>query len=450
MPHCSLVNLLEWHRKTLPTREGQRVLQFAALSFDVAFQEILSTLCDGATLVLLDECIRRDPRALCEFLRTRSIQRLFVPPIVLQGLAEYCKTSGVSPKSLEEVITAGEQLRITPEISHLFDTLETCRLHNHYGPTETHVVTTLTLPANTAEWTDLPAIGRPIANTQIYLLDRQRQPVPIGVVGEIYIAGAGVARGYLNRPEMTSERFVTDPFSADPQARMYQTGDLGRWWSDGNIEYVGRNDHQVKIRGFRIELGEIESQLMRHAKVREAVVVARDESVGGKCLVAYVIPNDAGVAEGTPRAEELRAHLKTVVPEHMVPSAFVTLSHLPITHTGKLDRQALPAPELGAYASRPYEAPQGEVEEILAGIWRELLRLEHVGRHDNFFELGGHSLFGMRLIGKVSERFSVHLPVTASFRYPTVHQMARVVETLRSIQGDPGDLKGVEFEETAL
>src|SRR6185369_7282911 len=226
-----------------------------------------------------------------------------------------------------------------------------------------------------------PTIGHPIANTQIYILDQHRQLVPVGVVGEIYIGGAGVARGYLNRAELTAERFIADPFSSQPQARMYKTGDLGRWRADGTIEYLGRNDHQVKIRGFRIELGEIEAELVRHGQVKEVAVVAREDAPGEKRLVAYLV---ARAETGQPSVEALRAHVKEVLPEYMVPSAFVILERMPLTQNGKLDRRALPAPELGAYISRRYEAPQGEVEEILAGIWQGLLRVERVGRWDNF------------------------------------------------------------------
>ena len=240
-------------------------------------------------------------------------------------------------------------------------------------------------------------VGHPVANTQVYILDRHLQPVPLGVVGEIYIGGDGVARGYLNRPELTAERFIADPFSAEAQARMYKTGDLGRWRADGTIEYLGRNDHQVKIRGFRIELGEIEARLVGHEQVKEAVVLAREDVPGEKRLVAYVVAREAAQA---PSVEGLRAHVKETLPEHMVPNAFVVLERMPLTANGKLDRRALPAPELGAYISREYEAPRGEVEEILAGIWQSLLRVERVGRQDNFFELGGHSL----LIVQVMER----------------------------------------------
>ena len=237
------------------------------------------------------------------------------------------------------------------------------------------------------------------ANTQIYILDGQGEPVPIGVAGELYIGGAGVARGYLNRPELTAERFLADPFAGQAGARMYKTGDLGRWLADGTIEFLGRNDLQVKIRGFRIELGEIEACLAEHAGVREAVVMAREDTSGDKRLVAYYTwaeSSDQGEAGlGAVNAEELRAHLAARLPEYMVPAAYVRLPALPLTPNGKLDRKALPVPEGEAYAARGYEAPQGEIETTLAAIWADVLQVERVGRHDNFFELGGHSLLAV-------------------------------------------------------
>ncbi len=425
MPHRAMVNLMEWHRRSLSLNAGQRVLQFAALSFDVAFQEIFSTLCGGGTLVLLDEWIRRDSRSLLELLCKQRIERLFLPPLMLQSLAECLKTGAV-PQSLKDVITAGEQLRISPEIIRFFKQLPECRLHNHYGPTETHVVTSLTMTGAPEEWPALPSIGKPVANTQIYVLDRWRQPVPVGIAGEIYIGGDNVARGYLNQPGLTQERFVRNPFIAD--GRMYKTGDLGCWHADRTLEYMGRNDDQVKIRGFRIELGEIEAQLLLHERVREAAVIAREEVIGEKRLVAYVIPR----GEKSPQPEELRVHLSAVLPEYMVPSAFVLLDGLPVTPSGKLNRRALPAPGLDAYVSRQYTAPQGEVEEALAGIWQKLLGIERIGRQDNFFRLGGHSLIGLRLVANIAETFGVQLHAAAVFRYRTLREMADLIEMLRA------------------
>jgi amino acid adenylation domain-containing protein/thioester reductase-like protein len=399
MAHRSMVNLIEWHRKAFAERQKQRVLQFAALSFDVAFQEIFTTLCTGNTLVLLDDWVRKDARALLDLLKRERIQRLFLPPLVLQSLAESCSNTGWYPDSLLDVITAGEQLRISPQIVSLFRHLSECRLHNHYGPTETHVVTALTLTGDPDRWPSLPSIGRPIANTQVHVLDEEQRPLPIGAEGEIYLGGVCVARGYFRRPELTSQRFVRDPFSPDPQARLYKTGDVGRWRPDGTLDYLGRNDEQVKIRGFRVELGEIEAQLSGHHEVKEAAVIAREDEPGDKRLVAYITLRHQ---EGT-IVEQLREYLQSVLPDYMVPAAFVTLETVPLTPNGKLDRRALPAPDRTAYASRQYEAPQGELEQVLAHTWQELLRLERVGRQDRFFELGGHSLLIVQMLERLRQ-----------------------------------------------
>jgi amino acid adenylation domain-containing protein len=446
MPHGAMVNLIEWHRRALPLAAGHRVLQFAAISFDVAFQEIFSTLSDGGTLVLLDEYVRRDVRALSDLLRKQRIERLFLPPLMLQNLAEYFVQSGEAARALKDIITAGEQLRISSEIVAVCKSLPSCRLHNHYGPTETHVVTSLTLTGNPGEWPALPTIGRPIANTQIYILDSRHQLVPLGVAGEIYIGGANVARGYLHRPELTAQRFISDPFDTEQRARMYKTGDLGRWRADGTIEYLGRNDAQVKVRGFRVELGEIEAQLCQHPHLKDAVVILREDEPGDRRLVAYVTSRD----QTKPNVEELREHLHAKLPDYMVPSAIVALDRLPTTPSGKLDRLGLPAPGCDAYVSRPYEAVRSGTEEMLAGIWRLLLRAERVGRQDNFFELGGESLKAMKLAVKVAEACGVQLPVHLVFRNPTIQQLAAVIEDLRPDQSHDRHPRPEQFEEVSL
>jgi aryl carrier-like protein len=319
-----------------------------------------------------------------------------------------------APKSLVSVVAAGdacpETLRCWAHGRNFF---------NGYGPTETTVVASIHQCDPLEE--GAPPIGRPTVNTQIYILDTQGQPVPVGVAGELYIGGVGVARGYLNRPDLTAERFVADPFGPSG-GRLYKSGDLGRWRSDGTIEYLGRNDHQVKIRGFRIELEEIEAQLRGHSLVKEAAVVAREdtERSGEKRLVAYVIAQQSQAAPG---AEELRGHLKGVLPEYMVPSAFVVLEKLPLTPSGKLDQGALPAPDVGAYASGHYQAPLGEVEEILAGIWQQLLHVERVGRCDNFFELGGDSLLIVRLRERL-RRVELSMQLRHVFESPTLADLA--------------------------
>lgn len=424
MSHGSMVNLVEWQRRELGDGQGRRVLQFAALSFDVSFQETFTTLCNGDTLVLLDEWVRKDMHALTELLCAQAIERLFVPPLMLQSLAEHVTSGSVFPNTLRDVITAGEQLRISPEVTSFFLRLRECRLHNHYGPTETHVVTSLTLTGSPKQWPVFPVIGRPIANTQIYILNAQHQRVPIGVTGEIYIAGAGLARGYLGRPELTAHRFVSNPLDAEPEARMYRTGDLGLWRADGTVEYLGRNDDQVKIRGYRIELGEIEAQLARHELVKEAAVVAREDTPGSKRLVAYVtLHADRGAS-----VDELRAYLKSVLPEYMIPSALVVLDSLPLTPSGKLDRRALPTPELSACASYDYEAPQGQVEEVIGQIWQELLHVDKISRNDNFFEIGGHSLLAIRALFRVNQALGSNLRGVDAYNSPTVRELAEHIQ----------------------
>ena len=274
----------------------------------------------------------------------------------------------------------------------------------------------------------VPTIGRPIANTRVYILDAHGQPVPIGVTGEIYIGGEGVARGYLHRPELTAERFLRDPFrDDDPEARMYRTGDLGRWLPDGDIEYLGRNDFQVKIRGFRIELGEIETRLGECAGVREAAVVVREEANGDKRLIAFVVAKD-GVSLD---AADLRAALLSRLPEYMVPSVFAMLDAMPLTTNGKLDRKALPAPEATAARDRESEAPEGEIEEGLAAIWRELLRVDGVGRRDNFFELGGHSLLAVQLQARIRDEFLVDVPLRTLIVVSDLRALAAEIASLQ-------------------
>ena len=284
----------------------------------------------------------------------------------------------------------------------------------------------------------MPSIGKPIANTRIYILDKRREPVPVGVGGEIYIGGVGVARGYLNREELTAERFVEDRFAGEAGGRMYRTGDLGRWRADGNIEFLGRNDFQVKIRGFRIELGEIEARLAEYPGIKDAVVIAREDTAGDKRLVAYVTSRQASeeskaeagkeTQAGTIQAEELRAHLAGRLPEYMVPAAYVELKRLPLTANGKLDRKALPAPDAGAYATRGYEEPQGEMETGLAAIWRELLKVERVGRQDNFFSLGGHSLLAVRVISRIRQELKKEIGIRELFARPVLRDFAESAE----------------------
>jgi amino acid adenylation domain-containing protein len=419
MAHRALVNLLCWQSAVLP--EAARTLQFAALGFDVAFQEIFSTLCSGGTLVLPSETLRQNLPALAEWVSEQRLERLFLPYIALNGLSELWSQRTEPLAALQDIITAGEQLRVTPAIRRVMSQNGQVRLHNHYGPTESHVVSAHVLKDPAQEWEDLPPIGKPISNTRIYILDRHGKPVPLGVRGEIYIGGLQVARGYLNRPQLTAERFLEDPFSGEVGARMYRTGDLGRWRADATIEFSGRNDFQVKIRGFRIELGEIEARVRECPGVHEAVVLAREDESGEKRLVAYVVseaPLDVGA---------LREQLSRSLPEYMLPVAYVQLERLPLTANGKLDRGALPAPEGAAFAQREYAEPQGGLERELAQIWSELLGVERVGRQDHFFELGGHSLLAVQLMARVRQRLGLEVSLQGLFAQPVLQQFAHVV-----------------------
>jgi surfactin family lipopeptide synthetase A len=425
MPMRAMMSLLTFQMTQSPSGSAQRTLQFAALGFDVSFQEIFSTLCSGAALVLIDEAKRLNPTEMARYVIQKRIERLFVPFVGLQMLAEGVAQIDAGEENrldcaLQHIIVAGEQLRIDDRIRALFKRLEGCRLDNQYGPTETHLASAFRLPAESLRWPLLPPVGRPIANTQIYILDKYRQPVPVGVVGELFIAGAQVARGYLNRPELTDERFLKNPF-AEEYPRMYRTGDLGRWRVDGTIEYVGRNDFQVKIRGYRVELGEIEALLQQQSGVRGCVVVVKTGADGNKRLVAYVA--------GDRNSEELRQALKGKLPAYMIPSVIVVLPALPLSGNGKVNREALPEPEtleLGDGTGQDGE-PRTATEEQLAKIWMEVLQVK-VGIYSNFFELGGHSLLATLMATRMQNAFGIEVPVRAIFESPTIAELAEVIQ----------------------
>ena len=428
--HAALTNLIEWHYSVLS--RGTKTLQFASLSFDASFHEIFSAWCSGGTLFIVPESMRADVAGLIRFIGGAGIEKVILPVVVLQQLAERYNSEPQLFAGIRELITTGEQLQITTPIVDLFKQLDGCTLHNHYGPSESHVVTSYTLAKDPAAWASHPAIGQPISNTQIYILDQSMNPVPIGVPGELYIGGVALARGYINRPDVTAEKFIPDPFSTEPGARLYKTGDQSRYLPDGNIEYLGRMDHQVKIRGFRVELGEVEAVLGQHPAVRESVVMAREDTPGNRRLVAYVI---ADVQEENVTSQ-LRTYLREQLPEYMVPSAFVLLDEFPLTANGKVDRRALPAPDkLRQEAEEAFVAPRNAAEEIVAGIWVQVLDVEKVGVHDNFFNLGGHSLLATQVISRIRSAFQLELdqlPLRQLFETPTV---AGLVEALTRVWG---------------
>jgi len=418
MPHRALVNLAHWHRAT--GSQSGRVLQFASLTFDVSFQEIFSTLAAGGTLVLLPDATRIDIAELGRFIQQNQIERFHLPVVVLQKLAEQFCENPTPLNCVRQFMVGGEQLQITPPIVRLFEQLSESTLYNHYGPSETHVMTSFSLRHPAFAWPALPPLGRPLANTQVYVLDGHLQPVPVGVSGELYVGGDCVAHGYLKRPGLTAERFIPDPFGGRPGARFYKTGDLVRYRPDGNLEFLGRNDFQVKIRGMRIELGEIEIGLRTHPLVREAVVTVRTEERNEKTLAAYIVPQSDPVA-----AKDLREFLKERLPEHMVPAYFVMLQEFPLTSSGKINRLALPAPGDDAAAVLDYVAPETAVEKVLAGIFSEVLGVARIGAIDNFFDLGGHSLMATQVASRIREAFRADLPVRSIFEEPTIRGLAR-------------------------
>ena len=400
--HRHVLNL--WQGLEIAYRQSapcQRIALNASLNFDASVQQFVQLL-SGRTLCVIPEPYRRDASMLLRFLSESQIHGVDCTPSQLKawistGLLQ------ADGSHLHMVLVGGEAID-----SELWDSLAKCpgtEFYNVYGPTECTVDSTI---ARLKGDSTAPHIGHPMQNRHVYVLDRNGRPAAIGVTGEIYIGGDGVARGYLNRPELTAERFITDPFSADPEVRMYKTGDLGCWRADGNIKYLGRNDSQVKIRGFRIELGEVEAQLVSQPEVKEAIVVAREDVPGDKRLVAYVIPSE--IPQSRIDADALRVRLRAVLPDYMVPSAFVTLQRFPLSSNGKVDRLALPAPMTEAFTNVGYAEPQGEVEQILAGIWQELLHVERVGRRNNFFALGGHSLLIVQVMDRLRRKgFSVDL-----------------------------------------
>jgi amino acid adenylation domain-containing protein len=418
--HRSVCNLTVAQQSAFGVDRDSRVLQFASLSFDACVFEWVMALCHGASLHLPEPGTVLVGKALVDMIHQHQITHATLPPVVLAGLAE-----GIALESVHTLIVAGE----APSAALVERWAPGRCLINAYGPTETTVWASFHLCR--ADESGNPPIGRPIANARLYVLDRDREPAPVGVAGEIYIGGAWVGRGYLNRPKLSDERFVRDPFAGAALARMYKTGDLGRYREDGAIEFLGRNDHQVKVRGFRIEPGEIEAQLVQHPLVHDAVVLARADHAGEKRLVAYFtrVPRTTDEPLG---AETLRAFLSAQLPQHMVPAAYVPLETLPLTANGKLDRKALPDPDVEAYATSEYEAPIGRVEISLARIWAEVLKVERVGRRDHFFQLGGHSLLTVSLIERMRQE-SLHADVRVLFMTPTLAEFAAATKKMKEL-----------------
>ncbi len=416
VPHRAVVRLVI-NNGYADIEPNDRIAFAANPAFDASTFEVWAPLLNGAALVVIDHTTLLTPRDFVQALQAHRITVLWMSVGLFNRLAE--ELSPVQPQ-LKMLLVGGDVL--DPHvIAQVLRKNPPQKLLNVYGPSEGTTFTTTYHIHTLASGTTTIPIGRPIANTRIYLLDADGQPVPLGMIGEIYIGGDGVACGYLNRPELTAERFLTDPFSDKPNARMYRTGDLARYLPDGNLEFLGRNDQQVKIRGFRIEPGEIEARLVEYPAIREAVVLALGEGQD-KQLVAYVLTQ-----ENDGLAARLREHLSTLLPDYMIPVAFVRLDEFPLTPNGKLDRRALPAPGEDAFARQVYEAPLGEMEIILATLWSELLGIERISRHDSFFALGGHSLLGVRMIERL-HNLGLTLTACNLFQCPVLSELAQTLD----------------------
>ncbi|MDC0720329.1 non-ribosomal peptide synthetase/type I polyketide synthase [Nannocystis bainbridge] len=435
MPHAALVNLIEWHAEAL--LGGARTLQFAALGFDLCFYELFTAWRTGGAVHMIDEAVRHDVARLGATIEAEALEKVILPVVVLQQLAEEFADRPEVLRSLREVTTSGEQMHLTAPVIALFERLPRCTLHNHYGPAETHVVTAYALPEARSQWVPHPPIGRPIANTRVFVLDPHMNPCPVGVPGELYLGGEGLARGYWGRPDLTAERFVPDPFASEPGARLYRTGDITRQRPDGTIDYLGRRDDQVKIRGVRVELGEVLSAISRHPRVQEAVVVAREDTPGERRLVAYFVASHGEAACDV--AAELRVFLRRSLTEAMIPTAFVGLPAMPLTPNGKIDKRALPRPEDDATASTSVP-PRSELEVSLAAIWQDVLKVERVGAHDDFFALGGHSLLATQVLARVRRTFAVELSLAQLYAGPTVAALAGLVRARRAPASEPSPI----------
>jgi amino acid adenylation domain-containing protein len=411
--HRSLVNLTTWFKTAYGVNESDRSTQLASIGFDASVWELWGFLANKATVFIVEDETRLAPEKLRDWLVANEITISFAPTPLAEKLLALDWPDNIALRSL---LTGGDKLHSYPAPSLPFN------LINNYGPTEVTAIATygVVLPTTSTNGHS-PSIGRAINNTQLYVVDRELQPVPIGVPGELHLGGDAVGRGYLNRPDLTAEKFIPNPFSVDAGARLYRTGDLVRYLPSGDIDFLGRTDHQVKIRGYRIEPGEIEFILLSHLDVIEAIVVTLNEKNGDQRLAAYIVARQ-GVALNI---SQLRNYLGEKLPQYMVPSAFVLLDELPLTPHGKVDRKALPVPAVSSAAAQPGSAPRTAVEQMLAEVWCKILGLETVGIHDNFFDLGGHSLLATQLLSRLNQLFHLDLPLRILFESPTIHSLAR-------------------------
>ncbi|MHC5714684.1 MAG: amino acid adenylation domain-containing protein [Nostoc sp.] len=431
IPHRGICNQLHWKQTTFGLTQADKVLLTISFSFDPSVWQIFWPLCFGGQLFIARPGGHQDTAYLVKVITEQQITVLALVPSILRVLLE---EKGIENcRFLRHITCGGEALR-GELIERFFAQLNLDNvLHNCYGPTEASIDTTFWSCQRGTNYAFAP-IGRPITNAEIHILDENLQPVPVGESGELHIGGIGLARGYLNRPELTIDKFIFNPFSSGRGARLYKTGDLARYLSDGNIEFLGRIDHQVKIRGFRIELGEIEAILAQHPALTQTIVIAREDVIGDKQLVAYIVASP----ELTPSQADLRHFLQGQLPEYMVPAYFVFLDTLPLNPNGKIDRRALPAPDTFTLGlSTKFVAPENLTEEVLASIWAKVLRLEQVGIHDNFFELGGHSLLATQVISRIRQAFRIEIPLQLLFENPTIATLAEALPQNQTLENAP-------------
>ena len=437
MPHGPLINLIQGVVQAEPELQGPHTsIQFASIGFDMSFTDIFLTFSGGGCLLLIDAESQYDTAFLAKLIQAQNVSALNLPYAMLQSLSDYCLQHQLFLKSLQCIISTAEQLKITKAIRTFFENHPMCRLINHYGPSETHVITALSLERNPSLWPEFPSIGKPIANTSFYLLDDSMKPVPIGVVGQLYFGGNCLARGYMNQPELTAERFVYNSLDKNSSSRLYNTGDLARFLPDGSLEFFGRIDNQIKIRGFRVELIEIENLLLLHEKIKDAVVLVKTANDDEKYLVAYLTINpvsdfctDDMQSEKNINSidtDELRFYLGKSLPNYMIPSAFVFIDQFPLNINGKVNRNALPDPDF-SNQQKVYVEPKTDVEKKLCEIWQEILRIDRVSTADNFFQIGGHSLSAVRMLSKINLIYDVNFSLKSLFSDATILGVANLI-----------------------
>ncbi|UZD93213.1 amino acid adenylation domain-containing protein [Pseudomonas corrugata] len=443
MPHRALTNLVLWQNRQQDIGIPLKTLQYAPISFDVSFQEIFSTLCGGAELAMIDEGLRYDFIRLLKFIQLQDINRLFLPYVAFQGLAEVAEQLDLRPASLRQISVAGEQLKITAEIRNLLDGLDDCRVENHYGPTEAHVVTCLKLEGAAASWPSMPPIGTAIDGVRMHVLDATGNACPVGVTGDLFIEGICLANGYWNRPDLTDERFIYRQLDGKTR-RLYETGDIGFYLPSGDLVYQGRSDAQVKIRGYRVELGEIEVAMLGSSRfgadIQQVAVIDKAAADGSRYLVGFV----QAMPGREPDLDQLKAEMRLALPDYMVPNTLVGIARIPLGPTGKIDRRQLQKIEVQTTLLRPFTAPRNAMEDLLQAYWQEALGLEDISVHDNFFELGGNSLKAVQLVAMLTRHQGLEPSLSDFIQAPTIAEFAQVLQRTDAVPSDTGAL--VDFK----